>query len=136
MNIVVSANNNQEILVFPVIPRGIPLKNPQENEEFKTINNGTLNLIGDLGLRTVSISSIFLKEKKSWAKAGSVEAIQYVNIFNKWREKQVPIRLIITLQDGSEWVNMAVSVDSFDYSFDKQENVLYSLELKEYHFIL
>ena len=136
MNIVVSANNNEEILVFPVIPRDPQLKNPQENEEFKTVNNGTLNLIGELGLRSINISSIFPKEKQSWAKAGSVEGIQYVTFFNKWREKQVPIRLIITLADGSEWVNMAVTVDNFDYSFGRQEDITYSLDMKEYPFIL
>ena len=136
MNIVVSANNNEEILVFPVVPSDIPLKNPQNNEEFQTINNGTLSLIGDIGLRSLSISSIFLKEKKSWAKAGSVEGIQYINFFNKWRDKKVPIRVIATLKDGSEWVNMACTVDSFDYSFDRQENINYSLELKEYRYIL
>ena len=136
MNIVVSANNNEEIMVFPIIPRDIPLKNPQENEEFKTVNNGTLNLIGDLGLRSLSISSMFPKEKRSWAKAGSVEGIQYVTFFNKWRGKQVPIRLIITLSDGSELVNMAVTVDNFDYSFGKQEDITYSLDMKEYRFIL
>lgn len=136
MNIVVSANNNEEILVFPIIPNDLSLKNPQLNEEFQTINNGTLNLIGDIGLRSLSISSIFLKEKKSWAKAGSVEGMQYVDFFNKWREKKAPIRLIITLQDGSEMVNMACTVDTFDYSFDRQENINYSLELKEYRYIL
>lgn len=136
MNIVVSANNNDEVLVFPVIPRDIPLKNPQENEEFKTINYGTLNLLGDMGLRTLNIDCVFPRDKMTWAKAGSVEGIQYVKFFNKWRVKKAPIRLIITLSDGSEWVNMACSVDNFDYSFDRQENINYSLELKEYPFVL
>jgi len=136
MNIVVSANNNEEVLVFPVIPKDIQLKTPQENEDFKTINYGTLNLIGDIGLRTINISSIFPKEKKNWSKAGSVEGSQYVNFFEKWRAKKIPIRLIITLQDGSEWVNMACLIDNFDYSYDKQENINYSLDFKEYKFIL
>ena len=136
MNIVVSANNNEEILIFPIVPNDVPFKNPQANEEFQTINNGTLNLIGDIGLRSLNVSSKFLKERKSWAKAGSVEGLRYVEFFNKWRDRKLPIRLIITLKDGSEWVNMAVTVDNFDYSFDKQENINYSLDLKEYRYIL
>lgn len=136
MNIVVSANDNEEILIFPIVPNDLSLKNPQNNEEFQTINKGTLNLIGDLGLRSLNIGSKFLKEIKSWAKSGSVEGVQYVNFFNKWRSKKAPIRIIITKKDGSEWVNMAVTVDNFDYSFDKQENINYSLDLKEYQYIL
>ena len=136
MNIVVSANNNEEILVFPIIPRDISLKNPQSNEEFQTINNGTLNLIGDLGIRSLNITSMFFKNKESYTKAGSVEGIEYVNFFNKYRGKKIPIRLIITLGDGSEFVNMACTVDNFDYSFDRQENIYYSLDFKEYQYIL
>ena len=64
MNIVVTADNNKELIVFPLIPENPELKTPSNNEEFETINNGTLNLIGEIGLRSINISSIFPKDKK------------------------------------------------------------------------
>ncbi len=135
MNIVVTADNNKELIVFPLIPENPELKTPSNNEEFETINNGTLNLIGEIGLRSINISSIFPKDKKSWAKKGSVEGKNYVLFFEKWRAKKLPVRLIITLKDGSEWVNMPCLIESFDYSYDRQENVRYSLDFKEYKYI-
>lgn len=137
MNIVVSANNNEEILVFPIIPNELQLQIPSNNEEFQTINTGTLNLIGDIGLRQISLNSIFPKNKETWSAAGSVEAEQYISFFDKYRSKKIPIRLIITLADGSECINMPVLVDNFNYSRDKNiENVRYTLDLKEYRLIV
>lgn len=136
MDIIVSANNNSEILIFPIIPYDTQIKNPSQNEEFQTVNSGTLNLIGDAGLRSTSITSIFPKSKLSNARFGSVEGIKYVEFFNKWKAKKAPIRLVMSLSDGSEWVNMLCLVESFDYSFDRKENVRYSLELKEYTNVL
>lgn len=136
MDIIVSANNNEEILVFPIIPYDTQLKNPSQNEEFQTVNAGTINLIGDAGLRSVSISSIFPKEKLSNTRYGSVEGKKYVDFFKKWKARKLPIRLVMTLEDSYEWVNMACTIESFDYSYDRKENIRYSLELKEYIFIL
>ena len=131
MNIVVSVNNNKEVLVFPIIPNDINLNNPSKNEEFQTINAGTLNIIGDKGLRTTSISSIFPKNKEKWAKSGSVEGMKYIDFFNKY--KKIPIRLVISLDSGKEWVNMLCLVENFIYNISKNtENIKYTLELKEY----
>ena len=135
MNLVVSADNNREILVFPLLPRDLKPQSSSNNEEFKTINNGTLNIISDLGLKTLSIESTFLKKKERWAKAGSVEGQKYVDFFNKWRGKGVPIRVILSTKDGREVLNMACSIEIFDYCYDRVENIKYSLNLKEYRFI-
>jgi len=132
MNITVSANNNKEILEFPIIPRDTNLNNPSKNEEFQTINAGTLNLLGDKGLRSLSISSIFPKNKETWAKAGSVEGIKYVDFFNKWQGKNVPIRIVMSLESGKELVNMLCSIENFTYNFNSVENIKYTLDLKEY----
>ncbi|WIF95118.1 phage portal protein [Caminicella sporogenes] len=136
MNIVVSANNNEEILVFPVVPTDIELSNPQNNIEFQTINKGTLNLIGDMGLRTLSISSIFPTHNYKWLKTGSSSnGWEYVNFFNKYRIAKLPIRIIITLKDGSEWLNMPCTIESFTYSIMRNEDIKYTLDLKEYKFV-
>lgn len=135
MNLVVSADNNREILVFPLLPRYLKPQSSSNNEEFKTINNGTINILGDLGLKSLSVESLFPKKKETWAKAGSVEGQKYVDFFNKWRGKGFPIRVILSTKDGREVLNMACSIEVFDYCYDRVENIKYSLNLKEYRFI-
>ncbi|WP_432408562.1 hypothetical protein [Wukongibacter sp. M2B1] len=136
MNIAVSANNNDEVLIFPVIPNDIEVSTPQSNEEFQTINSGILNLIGDIGLRSLSIASIFPTHDYNWLKAGSSSnGWEYVDFFEKWRKEKVPIRIIIALKDGSEWLNMACTIDNFTYGIMRNEDIRYTLDLKEYTFV-
>lgn len=134
-NIIFSANNNEEVMVLPVVPE-IEINKPQNNEEFETINNGTLNLIGDEGLRTFSIASIFPSQEYGWLKPGSTaEPFKYIEFFNKWRDKKVPFRVITSKKDGTEWFNMAVLIDNFSYKVRKNGDVGYTLDLSEYRFI-
>ena len=137
MDIIVSADNRKEVLVFPVVPINLNVNIPRQNEEFQTINSGTLNLIGDRGLKTLSISSIFPTHKYSWIKRGSnSNGWAYVNFFNNWANKKMPIRIIITRSlDGMEWINMPCTVESFTYGLTRNEDIQYSLELKEYRFV-
>ena len=37
MDIIFSANNNEEVMVFPVVPPGIGPEIPQENEDFNAV---------------------------------------------------------------------------------------------------
>ena len=135
-NIILSANNNEEVVIFPVVPE-IEVSKPQANETFETINSGTLNLIGDEGLRTFSITSIFPAHNYRWLKKGSVaEPFQYIAFINKWRgEKKVPLRIVVSRPDGREWFNMAVLIDDFKFSIQRNGNVAYTLDFSEYRFI-
>ncbi|WP_313757075.1 hypothetical protein [Tissierella sp.] len=134
-NIVFSANNNEEVMVLPVVPE-IEVNKPQNNEQFETLNNGTINLIGDEGLRTFSIASIFPSQKYSWLKHGSVaEPFKYVDFFNKWRAKKVPLRVVTSRPDGREWFNMPCVIDSFTFKQLRNGDIEYTLDMAEYRFI-
>jgi hypothetical protein len=134
-NIVFSANNREEVMILPVVPE-IEVDKPQGNERFETINKGTLNLIGDEGLRTFSITSIFPSQKYIWLKPGSVaEPFKYVDFFNKWRAKKVPLRIVTSRPDGSEWFNMAVLIDDFSFRLRRNGDIAYTLECSEYPFV-
>jgi hypothetical protein len=131
-----SANNNEEVMVFPIAPTDTNLTIPQNNEEFQTINAGTLNLIGDIGLKTVSIDSIFPTHEYSWLKIGSSsDGWEYVEFLNTWRAAKVPLRIVMTLNDNSEWLNMACLIENFTYGLMRNEDIRYNLTLKEYRFI-
>lgn len=136
VDIVVSANNNQEILVFPVVPPDTGVEKPAKNEVFETISQGELNLIGTLGLRTLSIDSFFPNKAYSWIKQGAISnGWAYVDFFDRWRAVRVPIRIVITTKDGQERLNMPCTVENFTYSLDKAGDIKYTLELKEYVFV-
>lgn len=136
MDIVFSANNNEEIKILPVVPNDIEIQQMQNNEEFQTINNGTLNLIGDIGLRNLSIQSFFPIHDYSWIKKGAGnDAWEYIDFFKKWRNNRVPIRLIMTTKDGKEVLNMACTIDGFSYAEKRNGDIAYSLEIKEYKFV-
>lgn len=134
-DIIFSANNNEEVMILPAVPE-VEVDKPQNNEKFETINNGTLNLIGDEGLRTFSITSILPSQKYHWLRPGSVaEPFKYVDFFNKWRDKKVPIRIVTSRMDGTEWFNMPCLVDNFKFRLRKNGDIAYSLEISEYPFI-
>lgn len=136
MDIVFSANNRSEVMILPIVPNDISIEQSQSNDTYAGLSMD-LNIIGNLGLRTLELASIFPVNKKyKFIKANAnTNGWDYVNFFNRWRGKKVPIRLVIT--DGSEErLNMACTVDSFSYSADRMGDIAYSLSLREYVFVV
>lgn len=137
MDIVFSANNRQEVMIIPVVPNDIGVEHAQNNETYTGLSMD-LNIIGNLGLRTLELSSIFPVNKNyKFLKANAnTDGWAYVDFFNRWRAKKVPIRIVITKGNGEDWLNMACTVDGFSYSVDKAGDIVYSLSLREYVFVV
>lgn len=135
MDIIFSANNNEEIMVFPVVPPDTGPEIPQENEDFNGMN-GKLKLIGNMGLRTLQISSFWpVRKNYSFVRPGAEEdGWRYVKFFEKWREKKVPVRVIITTDNGATRLNMACVVNRLKWSVDRVGDIVYLLEVEEYRF--
>ena len=72
MDIVVSANNGETVLILPILPENMPeLVEMWNNNTFESINND-INLIGTKGLRTVTLQSFFPVNKNyKFQRAGS-----------------------------------------------------------------
>lgn len=134
-DIIISANNNEEILVWPIVPE-VSVSSPQNNEEFQTADRGSMNLIGELGLRQFTIDSIFPNAGAYLPmRPGSVAyPFTYVNFINKWRIEKVPFRVVASRPDGRVWFNIPMLVDSFEYTLLKGGSIKYTLTLKEYVF--
>ncbi|WMI80899.1 hypothetical protein [Anaerotignum sp. MB30-C6] len=116
MDIYISLNNRGRVIKLPYLPPEFTITSPQGNETYQTVN-GELNLIGNMGLKGLSFSS-FLDD---W---------EIVRTFEELRTQKIPFRIIIT--EAS--INMAVTIDNFDYSMKKGKKIYYSLTLKEFSF--
>lgn len=95
MDIIFSANNNEQVLVLPILPENMPeFVQTFKNTTFETIN-GELNLIGTKALMTVSITSFFPNKKYSFIRPkANPEGWAYVSFFNKYANQKMPIRMI------------------------------------------
>lgn len=131
---VFSANNRQEVFVLPFTPPELNISKSQNNSVFDGLSRGR-GVPGTLQPTIISFSSRFFKHKPSWAHPmATAQPMEYVDFFNRWWEKLVPIRLTVTDTDR-EILNMAVLIDNFEWQMHKTRDILYSISLKEYKFI-
>lgn len=134
MDIVFSANNFAEVCRLPILPSELAVESPWNNEEFETIGHGTLKLIGLKGLRQLTIDSFFPMRAYPFARDKKLGKY-HIAFFEKWRARRVPMRVIITLNDGSEYLNMPCMIDSFTYGIDRAGDYPYSLAVSEFRFV-
>ncbi len=136
MDIIFSANNNETVLVLPVLPEKMPeLINSYNNTTFETVN-GEINLIGLRTLRTVSIQSFFPVNKNyPFIRPQAIkDGWTYVSFFNKYANLKMPIRMVCT-NGFFEISNLAYTIESFSTQINKVGDIEFNLELKEYRFV-
>lgn len=135
IDIIFSANNNEQVLTLPVLPESMPeFAQSYKNSTFESIN-GELNLIGTKALQTVSITSFFPNKKYNFIRPKATpDGWVYVAFFNKYANQKMPIRMILLDNEGKEISNMAYTIETFNTYVDKVGDVQYTLDLKEYRF--
>ena len=102
MDIIFSANNNEEIMVFPVVPPDTGPAVPQEHEDFEAIT-GKMKIIGNMGLRSLSIESFWPVDKNyPWVRPGSdPNGWLYVEFFEKVASQiGVSCRELVMVEDS------------------------------------
>lgn len=128
MDIYLSVNNRAEVLKLPVVPKEFTVSKPQKNEVFETVTQGELRLIGTPGLKSITISSFFPIREYPFLRDNTYKGFEYVYIIDTWILQKLPIRLIIT----DTPINMAVSVENFEYTIGQDGDLKYSLVLGEF----
>ena len=108
MDLILSYNNNEVAMTFPVVNNeGIDIQSPQSNGSFDS-TQGEMNTIGPMGLRTMSISSIFPTHDYPWIRPkSSSDGWRYVNLIEAGRRRYIPFRVIMLDNDGRAILNMA-----------------------------
>lgn len=135
MELIFSANNREEVIIFPYVPADIEVEENQSNENFAGLSRN-LRMIGNMELKKMSIAGLWFRINPPWAHRSAEERPErYVQFFQKWRSKQVPVRIVITKNDGNTVLNMACTVDSFSWSYNKTGDISYNLGITEYTFV-
>lgn len=132
MDIFISVNNREKVIKLPVLPKDFKIQSGMKNETYDTISIGEIKLIGLPTLRAISLSSFFPSKDYPFLRDKTYKAWEYVDMINEWKERRVPIRIIIT----DTPVNMACTIESFEYGEqDGSQDVYYTLSLSEFKFI-
>jgi len=130
MDMIISINNNEKVYVLPICP--IPqITDPMNNQVMDTIN-GPVNIIGNKGLKSISISSLFPNNDYPFIRpGGSSNAKEYVEFFEEIMARKIPARLIV-IDENDVQMNLAVTINNFTNEKDKAGDIRYTVEFLEF----
>lgn len=128
MDIYLSVNNRKEVIKLPVVPPSFTITKPRNNQKFETVSGSELKRMGTSGLKGITIESFFPVRDYPFLRDRTYKGQQYVYIIDTWANRRLPIRLIIT----DTPINMAVSVENFEYTIGRDSNLNYTLTLEEF----
>lgn len=131
MDIYLSVNNREEVIKLPVVPPSFTITKPRNNKKFETVSGSELKRIGNSALKGITIESFFPVRDYPFLRDRTYKGQQYVYIIDTWVNRRLPIRLIIT----DTPINMAVSVENFEYTIGQDSNLNYVLTLEEFPLI-
>lgn len=135
IEVFISINNNEEVMQLPVPIEPYKVSSPWSNETFEGLQQD-LNLIGTKGLKSFDISSFFPVNDYPFLQNRNMWGMEYVDTIECWRDKRYPMRIIITSNDPNiQNLNMAVTIDNFEYETRKDGDIYYTLFLKEFPFV-
>lgn len=116
-------------LQLPVKPSDYQVTVAHKNTVVNVIQAGDINLIGNTGLRGITLSSFFPAKDYNFSNNSErKEPLAYVKKIEGWRTSGEPIRVIIT-----GVLNMECTIESFSYGEqDATRDIYFSMALKEY----
>lgn len=132
IDIFLSINNREEVIQLPVVPQEFTIQEPHNNENYQTITQGDIKLIGLAGLKSLTLESFFPGQDYPFLRSRSLWGWEYVEKIQGWMTKRVPIRLVI----ANTPINMACTIEDFTYGLKPgSKDIHYTLTLEEFKFI-
>lgn len=144
-----AANNFEESVLLPHVPPDFPLHLREQNNETYTGISRDYRRIGSMGLRQFSWSSFFpVQKEKNPIKVrpysfmplhSKGDGWEYVRFFWRWRERDVPLRLIVIdcprFGETYPRLSMPCTVDKFDINVARNGDIHYTITVTEYRFV-
>ncbi|SDZ19421.1 hypothetical protein [Tindallia californiensis] len=131
VEIYLSINNNEEVIQLPAPPEQYEIDSPFGSETFESIMQA-FNLPGTRGLKTLEISSFFPVRNYPFLQNRSMWGMDYVDTIERWRDRRLPMRLIIVSRRRTLSINMPITIDDFQYSTDKSGDIKYTMSIREF----
>lgn len=132
---ILSFNNREEVLELPVpLQENWQVSEGHSTYTFTTMETGEVLAIGSRQLKHLTISSFFpaSKDYTFLLNKNFPDPWTCVEMIKRWKEKNKPIRVIIT----GTMVNYAMAIAKFDVGkMDRSQDVAFSLDLEEYRFL-
>lgn len=133
MDITLSVNNREDVMVLPVTPSSFTISKPQGGNVFETVSQGELQLIGQPKLKGLTIEAFFpIKgHDYSYLHNRDMWGWEYVDKIDDWIDKKLPVRVVIS----DTPINMAVAINDFEYTIKTDGDLWYKLQLKEFNLL-
>lgn len=94
--------------------------------------NGQINIIGNKGLKSISLRSLFPNIDYPFIRPGGTSnAKEYVDFFEEIMTRKIPARFILIDENDVE-MNLAVTLNNFTHNKDKVGNIRYTAEFLEF----
>lgn len=134
MDIFISQNNRATVIQLPVVPEKFNVSLEQNHENFNSISQGDLRLIGHTGLKNISFSSFFPLDDDNnapYIRSRDWFGHTFTTIFESMMLRRIPVRLLIT----ETRINLPMTIDRFEYEVGKSGDVDYTMQLTEFRFV-
>ena len=129
MNIYIKYDNDKKKVQLPVLPSEFEMSAAQGNTSVVIHGFGEMNLKGNRGLYSVSVSSFFPAEHYDFCKCTPKKPSEYIKIFEKLFEDNETVHLIMTTTP----VNFYCTISDFAYSKnDGTGDINFTMKFTEY----
>ena len=134
--LIFSINNNEEVMVMPSVPVGFGLESPQNNDTYAGLS-GDFNLLGPMGLWRTPLEGVFPVGHRYgyMPPEAETDGWKYVDFFERNRPRRLPFRITLLDSSGVCRLNAACSIDRFQWGVQRNGDIAYSMELRQYRFI-
>lgn len=119
-------------IAIPVLPEQLRVTSPGKNETTTVLNLGEVLILRKKGLRTVAWDSFFPANNAPYVTGRITDPVEIVQAIQKARDKENPLRFLITGTDLD--INFRMGVETFDYEERSGElgDFYYSIKLSEW----
>ncbi len=119
-----------ETVRIPYVFPDIEIDNPLNTGSFETSAGQELTLIGEKGLRSLTITSFFPQKIYKFIPFSFPLAIRYIDFFK--RNRKSVFRIVIIGDKAATNINMLCVITNFKYRQKKNGDIAYTLEIREY----
>lgn len=119
-------------ITIPVLPAKLKVTSPGKNETTTVLGLGEVLILRKKGLRSLAWDSFFPVDEAPYVSGEITDPLEIVQAIQKARDKEDPIRFLVTGTDLD--VNVRMGVDTFDYEERGGEvgDFYYSIKLVEW----